>query len=168
VVFAAVSAEEMGLLGSTYLAAHGPAPAGSTAAGLNMDQLSRNGPDSLFVFGQRYSSLGKVFRDVLQNHPELGFQVRPGLQMPDLDLIRFSDQAPFMERGVPVLLFHSGLHPDLHTPDDEVERADTDKLARAARLMFYLAWAVATDPVDPAWTEEGRVRTEAMQKVLKR
>jgi len=168
VVFAAVSAEEMGLLGSTYLAAHGPAPAGSAAADLNMDMLSRNGPDSLFVFGQTYSSLGTVFRGVLQDHPELGFQVRPGLQMPDLDLIRFSDQAPFMARGVPVLLFNSGFQPELHTPDDEVERADTDKLARAARLMFYLAWAVATDPVDPSWTEEGRARTEAMQKALRR
>ncbi len=168
VVFAAVSAEEMGLLGSTHLAAEGPSPAGSTVANLNMDMLSRNGPDSLFVFGQTYSSLGKVFRDVLESHPELGFNVRPGLQMPNLDLIRFSDQAPFLARGVPVLLFNSGFHPDLHTPDDEVERADTDKLARAARLMFYLAWAVANDPADPVWTEEGRVRTEAMQRVLKR
>jgi Zn-dependent M28 family amino/carboxypeptidase len=168
VVFAAVSAEEMGLLGSTHLAAEGPAPAGSTAANLNMDMLSRNDPDSLFVFGQTYSSLGGVFREVLDKHPELGFQVRPGLQMPELDLIRFSDQAPFMARGVPVLLFNSGFHPELHTPDDEVELADTDKLARAAKLMFYLAWAVANDPADPVWTEEGRGRIEAMQKALRR
>jgi hypothetical protein len=168
VVFAAVSAEEMGLLGSTHLAKQGPAPASSTAASLNMDMLSRNGPDSIFVFGQTYSSLGAVFREVLEGHPELGFQVRPSLQMPELDLIRFSDQFPFMARGVPVLMFNSGFHPDLHTPDDEVDRADSDKLARAARLMFYLAWAVANDPTDPVWTEEGRTRTEAMQKRLKR
>ena len=168
VVFAAVSAEEMGLLGSTHLAEEGPSPAASTAANLNMDMLSRNSPDSLFVFGQTYSSLGKVFREVLEKHPELGFQVRPGLQMPGLDLIRFSDQAPFMARGVPFLFFNSGFHPDLHTPDDEVERADTGKLARAARLMFYLAWAVANDPDDPVWTEEGRARAEAMGRALKR
>jgi hypothetical protein len=129
-----------------------------------MDMLSRNAKDSLYVFGQTYSSLGMVFREVLESHPELGFQVRPGLQMPDLDLIRFSDQAPFMARGVPVLLFNSGFHPELHTPDDEVDRADTDKLARAARLMFFLTWAVADDPDDPVWTEEGKARTEAMQK----
>jgi hypothetical protein len=88
--------------------------------------------------------------------------------MPGIDLIRFSDQFPFMARGVPALLFNSGFHPDLHTPDDEVDRADPDKLARAARLMFYLAWAVANDPTDPVWTEEGRARTEAMQKRLRR
>jgi len=168
VVFAAVSAEEMGLLGSAYLAEEGPAPASSTAANLNMDMLSRNGADSLFVFGQTYSSLGTVFRNVLESHPELDFRVRPGLQMPDMDLIRFSDQANYLARGVPVLMFNSGFHPDLHTADDEVEKADTDKLARAARLMFFLTYAVATDPTDPRWTEEGRARTEAMQKRLRR
>jgi Zn-dependent M28 family amino/carboxypeptidase len=168
VVFAAVSAEEMGLLGSAHLAEHGPAPASSTAAALNMDMLSRNGPDSLHVFGQTYSSLGMVFRTVLESHPELGFRVRPGLQMPETDLIRFSDQANYLARGVPVLMFNSGFHPELHTPDDEVERANPDKLARAARLMFFLAYAVAEDPVDPTWTEEGRARTDAMQKHLRR
>jgi hypothetical protein len=168
VVFAAVSAEEMGLLGSAYLAEHGPAPAGSVSAALNMDMLSRNGPDSLFVFGQTYSSLGTVLRTTLENHPELGLTVRPGLQMPDLDLIRYSDQFSYLARGVPVLMFNSGFHPELHTPDDEVERANTDKLARAARLMFFLTYAVANDPEDPVWTEEGRIRTEAMQKVVRR
>ncbi|MCG6956594.1 MAG: M28 family peptidase [Gemmatimonadetes bacterium] len=168
VVFAAVSAEEMGLLGSARLAEEGPAPATTTAADLNMDMLSRNGPDSLFVFGQTYSSLGAVFRDVLKSHPELGLEVRPGLQMPDLDLIRFSDQAPYMARGVPVLFFNSGFHPELHTPDDELELANTDKIARAARLMFFLAYAVADNPVDPVWTDAGRTRTEAMQRALQR
>ena len=87
---------------------------------------------------------------VLEDHPELGFKVRPGLQMPDLDLIRFSDQFPYLARGVPVLMFNSGFHPDLHTADDEVERADTDKLARASRLMFFLTYVVANNPVDPS------------------
>jgi hypothetical protein len=120
------------------------------------------------VFGQTYSSLGSTFREVLESHPELGLKVRTGLQMPELDLIRFSDQFPYLARGVPVLMFNSGFHPDLHTPDDEVERADTDKLARAARLMFYLTYAVANDPADPVWTEEGKARTEAMQRRLRR
>jgi hypothetical protein len=88
--------------------------------------------------------------------------------MPELDLIRFSDQAPYLARGVPVLMFNSGFHPELHTPEDEVERADTDKLARAARLMFFLAWAVADDPEAPIWTEEGKARMEAMRQRVRR
>ena len=88
--------------------------------------------------------------------------------MPELDLIRYSDQFSYLARGVPVLMFNSGFHAELHTPEDEVEKADADKLARAARLMFYLTYAVANDPEDPVWTEEGRIRTEAMQKVVRR
>jgi len=88
--------------------------------------------------------------------------------MPELDLIRYSDQFSYLARGVPVLMFNSGFHAELHTPDDEVEKANTDKLARAARLMFFLAYAVANDPEDPVWTEEGRIRTEAMQKRIRR
>jgi len=168
VVFAAVSAEELGLLGSAHLAEFGPAPATSTAANLNMDMICRNGPDSLFVFGQTLSSLGDVFRTVLNAHPELGLAVREGLQQPEIDLIRFSDQASYLERGVPFLFFHSGFHPELHTPEDEVELADTDKLARSARLMFYLAYAVADDREDPVWTEAGQARTEGMQHTLLR
>jgi hypothetical protein len=168
VIFAAVSAEEMGLLGSAELAENGPAPATSTAAALNMDMLCRNAPESLFVFGQTYSSLGEVFQSVLEDHPELGFQVRPGLQWPEIDLIRFSDQASYLERGVPVLFFNSGFHPELHTPDDEVELVDGDKLARASRLMFYLAYAIADDSADPRWTSEGRARMVGMQSHLGR
>ena len=168
VVFAAVSGEEMGLLGSAHLAEVGPAPAERTAANLNMDMLSRNASDSLLVFAQTYSSLGDVFRSVLDAHPDLGLNVRPGLQMPESDLIRMSDQASYLERGVPVLFFNSGMHPELHTPDDEIDLADADKVARAARLMFLLTYAVANDPQDPTFTAEGRARAEGMQKMRMR
>jgi Zn-dependent M28 family amino/carboxypeptidase len=158
----------MGLLGSDHLAEEGPGAAASTAANLNMDMLSRNGLDSLFVFAQSYSSLGEVVQGVLGKHPELGLRVRPGLQMPDLDLIRFSDQASYLKRGVPVLFFHSGLHGELHTPDDEFSLTDTEKLARAARLVFYTALAVANDPTDPLWTEEGKARADGMGRQIRR
>jgi hypothetical protein len=168
VVFAAVSGEEMGLLGSDALAETGPGAAASTVANLNMDMLSRNDPDSLYVFAQTYSSLGQVLQSELAKHPELGLRVRPGIQTPGLDLIRFSDQASYLERGVPVLFFHSGLHPEVHTPDDEFSLTDTGKLARAARLVFFTALAVANDPTEPVWTAEGRARAEGMGKRFNR
>jgi hypothetical protein len=168
VIFAAVSGEEMGLLGSAHLAENGPGAARSTAANINMDMLSRNGPDSLFVFAQTYSTLGDIVQAELADHPELGLRVRTGLQTPEVDLIRFSDQASYLERGVPVLFFHSGFHPELHTPDDELSLTDPDKLARAARLIFHTALAVANDSMDPTWTEEGRARTEGMASRLRR
>jgi len=73
-----------------------------------------------------------------------------------------------MARGVPVLFFDSSFHPEFHTPNDEVEPADTEKLARAAKLMFFLTYAVADNPTDPVWTEEGKAQTEVMQRMLNR
>ncbi|UCC49858.1 MAG: M28 family peptidase, partial [Gemmatimonadota bacterium] len=75
------------------------------------------------------------------------------------------DQASYLERGVPVLVFNSGMHPELHTPDDEIELADVDKLARAARLVFLVAHAVADDPQDPVFTAAGRARAEGMERM---
>ena len=88
--------------------------------------------------------------------------------MPQVDLIRFSDQASYLERGVPVLFFNSGTHPELHTPADEFSLTDTNKLARAARLVFYTALSVANDPNDPVWTEEGRARRDGMARRIRR
>ena len=44
ILFAAVAAEEQGLLGSQYLAEHLPVPAGRVAANINIDGLNIHGP----------------------------------------------------------------------------------------------------------------------------
>ena len=164
VVFVAVAGEELGLLGSDHLAEAGPATARTTAINLNLDMVSRGPSDSLYVFGQTYSSLGSLFRRVLDAHPELSLHVRPGVQLPDYDLISMSDQFSYLRRGVPVLFFHSGLHPELHTPADEVSLADNDKLARTARLVVYVAHASASDVAEPVWTVDGRARVQLLQR----
>jgi Zn-dependent M28 family amino/carboxypeptidase len=57
---------------------------------------------------------------------------------------RGSDYLPFSLRKVPVLWFFTGLHPDYHTPDDEVDRVDFDKLVeitKAVYLSLHTEWA---------------------------
>jgi hypothetical protein len=46
------------------------------------------------------------------------------------NLLRRSDQWPFLQRGVPALFFHTGLHPDYHTMNDRPERIDYKKMER--------------------------------------
>ena len=53
------------------------------------------------------------------------------------------------------IFFFAGPHEDYHQPSDEVERLDTDKAARVARLVFLTTHAVATTPQRPQWTAEG-------------
>jgi len=144
VIFLLVSGEEHGMVGSRYFVARDSAQLFRFAGALDFDMISRNAPDSLYVGGLTASTMGDVVQTVLVEHPSLGFQLRD---------IRSggSDHVAFWERGVPFLMFHSGLHADYHKVTDEVERVDAGKATRAARLGFYTGWAVADALARPSW-----------------
>ena len=59
------------------------------------------------------------------------------------NLLRRSDQWPFLQKAVPSLFFHTGLHPDYHTEFDVPERIEYAKLERIARLVHQLSWDLA-------------------------
>jgi Zn-dependent M28 family amino/carboxypeptidase len=69
-----------------------------------------------------------------------------------IDLLRRSDHWPFPRAGVPALFLTTGLHPDYHTPDDDVDRIDFPKLERIARLTYRVAWRVAQADAPPQLT----------------
>jgi hypothetical protein len=56
-----------------------------------------------------------------------------------------SDYLPFSLRHIPVLWFFTGLHPDYHTPDDEVDRIDQDKLLQITRAVYLSLYLLAND-----------------------
>jgi len=146
VIFLLVSAEEHGLVGARYFVAQELAAGrlSSFAGAVNFDMISRNAPDSLFVSGLDGSTMGDHTRAALEDHAALGFHLtntRGG----------GSDHVAFWERGIPFLMFHSGLHADYHTVDDEVARLDAGKAARVARLGFYAGWATAEADAMPSW-----------------
>ena len=144
VIFLLVSGEEHGMVGSRYFVARDSAQLFRFAGALDFDMISRNAPDSLYVGGLTASTMGDVVQTALIEHPSLGFQLRD---------IRSggSDHVAFWERGVPFLMFHSGLHADYHKVTDEVERVDAGKATRTARLGFYAGWAVADALARPSW-----------------
>jgi Zn-dependent M28 family amino/carboxypeptidase len=132
------------MVGSRYFVAQDSARLFRFAGALDFDMISRNTPDSLYVGGLTASTMGDVVQTALVEHPSLGFQLRD---------IRSggSDHVAFWERGVPFLMFHSGLHADYHKVTDEVERVDAAKATRTARLGFYTGWAVADALARPSW-----------------
>jgi len=54
-----------------------------------------------------------------------------------------SDHAPFWEKGVPAIFFHSGIHADLHSIRDDVEKIDFDKMESVSKMVFLLGYQVA-------------------------
>jgi len=130
-------------------------------ADINADMVSRNWPDSIFVFGGEYTSMGPVLDQVIADHPEVGISIMES-RWPQMPLFRMSDHFAFVQEGIPGIFFFSGLHEDLHRPSDELEAVDSDKAARVARIMFYLGYEVAQGNDRPQWTEAGRAMLAEM------
>ena len=51
--------------------------------------------------------------------------------------------------GVPAVFFHTGLHPDYHTPDDRPEKIRYAKMERIVRLVHQASWNLALQPDRP-------------------
>lgn len=170
-VFAAVTAEEKGLLGSRWLATH-PTPAAPTpVAVLNLDQLRPLYPlKILTTLALDDSTLGQTVRDVAE---PMGITVRADLE-PERGLIRRSDHWPFMQIGVPAVSFLFGFDASdaeaaaayrdwyqnrYHAPQDDLSTPiDFQAQADFHRFYFALAEAVANADEKPAWAAESPYR----------
>jgi hypothetical protein len=145
-----VSGEERGLWGSEWFSDHPTVPLESMVANVNLDMIGRNNPDSIVVIGQEHSDLGATLARVNAGRPELRMTTAPD-PWPEQRFYERSDHFNFARYGVPVLFFFNGVHPQYHRVGDHVDLIDTDKLARVAKIAFYLGAEVANAPSRPTW-----------------
>jgi hypothetical protein len=152
-LFLAPSGEEDGLLGSAHFTEHPTVALERVVANLNMDLLGRNWRDSVITVGLEQSDLGATLSRVVQAHPEL--RMTPiADRWPEERIFYRSDHYNFARKGVPILFFTSGTHPDYHQPSDEPNTIDGEKAARLVRLLFYLGATVADAESRPKWMPE--------------
>jgi len=152
-IFLTVSGEEKGLWGSEYFASHPAAPIENIVADLNMDMISRNWRDTIVVIGKEHSDLGATLNRVNAEHPELDMTAIDDI-WPEEHFYSRSDHFNFARRGVPVLFFFNGTHPDYHRPSDELDKIDAEKESRIVKLVFYLGLDVANAAQRPKWNPE--------------
>jgi hypothetical protein len=150
-LFVVPSGEEKGLWGSDYFTRYPTVPLAQIVADVNLDLLGRNWPDSVIAVGPELSTLGATLAATVAAHPELRMTPLAD-RWPEERIFYRSDHYSFARRGVPVLFFTSGTHPDYHQPSDTGDRLDPEKAARLARLLFHLTRAIADDPARPRWT----------------
>ena len=164
VLFALWNGEEKGSLGAeAYLDA--PLPPRRIVANINLDMIGRaeHVPDPtdprfygfdrsspaqtgnvLHLLGYSYSpDLAAI---VNAANRDIGLTIRQGYDEGAQGLLRRSDNWPFLRRGIPAVFLTTGLHPDYHTPDDDIERLDFGKLERITRLAARAAWLAADGP----------------------
>ncbi|MGI9041890.1 MAG: M28 family peptidase [Gemmatimonadales bacterium] len=152
-LFLVPSGEEKGLWGSAYFTEHPTVPLEEIVADLNMDLIGRNWPDSVIAVGLEQSTLASTLQQVVADHPELRMApIRD--RWPEERIFYRSDHYNFARKGVPILFFTSGTHPDYHQPTDAADRIDAEKASRLVRLLFHLGTEVANDPERPRWFPE--------------
>ena len=145
ILFAAFSAEELGLLGSKFYVENPVKPLKKTVAMINLDMISRNLANKVSVIGSNRSR--ELHEINIAANDEIG-----------LDLVyngeRYfsrSDQANFAKYKIPVIFYNTDAHPDYHRPTDTPEKINAEKLARIARLAFLVAWEISNSNTRPTY-----------------
>ena len=156
VLFAAVTAEEKGLLGSNYLGKHLPIPARQIALGLNFDAIPPIGtPESVNVTGAERTSF---YPTVVKTAKAFGFDIQPDAE-PGAGHYYRSDHFSLARAGVPAFSANTGVkfagHPPdwgkaqreeytakhYHNPSDEYSPSmDFTSNALLAKFGFALGW----------------------------
>ncbi|RKG91498.1 M20/M25/M40 family metallo-hydrolase [Corallococcus sp. CA049B] len=169
ILFAAVAAEEYGLLGSAYLAAHPPVPPGRIAANINVDGGNVLGRTrDITVIGLGKSSLDTFVTAMAKTQ---GRTVKAD-QLSDRGFFYRSDQFNFARQGIPAAYFGSGMdfigRPEgwgkqqrgqwearhYHQPSDEVRPEwDLSGAVEDTRLFFLVGAQVAKSPELPVWNK---------------
>ncbi|MFN8575064.1 MAG: M20/M25/M40 family metallo-hydrolase, partial [Gemmatimonadaceae bacterium] len=150
IILLTVSGEEKGLWGSEHFTAHPPVPIDRMVADFNMDMIGRNWKDTIVAIGKEHSDLGATLDRVSAAHPELNMQAIDDLWPQESFYFR-SDHFNFARRGVPVLFFFNGTHPDYHEASDTPDKIDVEKETRIIQLVYYVGMEVANTTARPVW-----------------
>jgi Zn-dependent M28 family amino/carboxypeptidase len=172
ILFVSFNTEERGLLGSWAFVERPPVPLDHIVAVLNMDMVGRD-EEVLEGGGPRFRGLplqsaesnhnafnllghsrsAALTQVIDQANAPFGLTIKKVLDNNSSQLLRRSDQWPFLQSGVPAMFVHTGLHPDYHTPGDRPERINYPKMERIVRLVHQASWDLAQ--------QSGRPRLEA-------
>jgi hypothetical protein len=135
VVFAAFSAEELGLIGSRHYVEHPAAPLESTKAMLNLDMVGRLQENRLTVFGTRSAKdLGDIVKDEARG---------VGGVFTESDRVGRSDHMSFYNKKIPALHFFTGSHGDYHRPTDTWEKVNAEGMLKISNLVLAVAQRLA-------------------------
>ena len=154
IVFAWVTAEEKGLVGSEYYTQNPVFPLKKTVANINLDMVGRSaekelekvenpekslaGPNGIYIItGDNSQTLTEISNKTCK---KLG--LIPSDALTD-EFMESSDQYNFYKNGIPVLAVSTGLHEDYHKPGDDFDKIDYHKMKRICNYTFLVVNEIA-------------------------
>jgi len=156
--------EEFGLLGSRYYADYPTVPIDAIVTQLNIDMIGRNRDDkpseanTVYLVGSdristELHNLNRSANSALTKPLTLNYEFN---DPSDTEQIYFrSDHYSYAAKGVPIIFFTTGLHPDYHANTDEVSKIEFDKMARITQLVYETGLRVANLDHAPARDNKG-------------
>ena len=164
ILFVVFAAEERGLLGAFYMAAHPLRPLDTTRAMINFDMIGRNETESEQTKGlleipadtsNRLNLIGALYspdysRTVTEENKHIGLVLDDRFDHEAaLNVFFRSDQFPFVLHNVPAFWWFTGFHPDYHHTTDTAEKINYVKMAKILRLAYLTGFRFADEVVPP-------------------
>lgn len=148
VIFHWNTAEERGLIGAYYFVQHSPVPVEKISANLDLDMITRNDPNSIYLIGSNKlsSELDKSINSMNDRFVRMKLDYKyedPG--EPNQFFFR-SDHYPYIRYGIPAVWFFCGTTPDYHTERDVEEDCDYGKMEKVTRLVYAAALDIGNKP----------------------
>ncbi len=144
IVFAALDAEELGLLGARAFVDEPVVPLDAIAINVNLDMVGRNAAGELWVAGTHHSPALKPFVEQLARDAPVRLRLghdRPAVPGQD-DWTGASDHAAFHARGIPFLYFGVEDHADYHRETDDFPAIEPGFQLRSARTIAAFVFAL--------------------------
>ena len=177
ILLAAWGAEELGLLGSHYYVQQPAFPLSQTIAMLQLDMIGRNEERPANAADQieeekpqenlnTVSIAGTVFspdiKKLIQScNSRVNLKLRYRYDHGQENLLKRSDQWPFLEFQVPSVFFFTGFHPDYHKPSDTADKINYQKMERILQLVYLSAWEIADSPLRPGFVHHGSMDSKS-------
>jgi Zn-dependent M28 family amino/carboxypeptidase len=146
VLFCAWTGEEKGLLGSEYFTLNPTVgEIDQYKFYLNYDMISRDsdndeeGINCGITYTKAYSSMEEI-----TNKNKEDFNINLNLNFrPSEEPRGGSDHTPFTDQKIPIMYMMAGFPDEYHTPEDEVELINWDKMLEIIKLGFLNMWDIA-------------------------
>jgi len=154
ILFMTVSGEEHGLWGSEYYSNHPVYPLEKTTVNLNIDMIGRIGneymkdKDSInyvYVIGDNKlsSDLTPITENINASYTKMKLDRKYNDPNDPNRFFYRSDHYNFAEKGVPIIFYFNGVHPDYHRPTDTPDKINYKLMEKRVKLVFYTAWEIA-------------------------
>lgn len=140
IIFISFSGEEEGLLGSRYFMSHLPVQKEAVKVMLNMDMVGRlNSEKQIYMGGAGTFPNGAELMKKLGETSALNPVIHAGE-------VGGSDHVSFYKAAISVIGFHTGGHPQYHTPEDDIDLINSKGGALVAQYIYNALVAIANDP----------------------